>query len=113
MPESLQQGVLTSILGAAISGTGNPFCVPNSRTQTRVNITGAGTISGGTLIIEESEDPTFAGVWSQILSVAAITLTGGALQTLHIFSTLGFIRARISANITGGGTVAVTAMTGD
>jgi len=72
-----------------------------------------GTTSGGTLIIEEADwlddEVPYSGTWSQIASVAASSFTGTAQILYHISnSAYGYVRVRISSNITGGGTVAVT-----
>lgn len=108
MPAASQKGVATTLLAPVTTGTGLGVAVPITSKNPRVHIIGAGTISGGTLIIEEALDPSYSGTWSQLLSVTASSLTGGAEQVLHILGTLSAIRARISSNITGGGTIAVT-----
>jgi hypothetical protein len=101
------KGVESLSLSAAITGTGIAYSIPNSSKDSNVNLRGAGTISGGTIIIEEASDPTFAGTWSQIQSITASALTGGAEQIVHIAGLVRALRARISSDITGGGTVTV------
>lgn len=72
-----------------------------------------GTTSGGTVLIEEADwvaDEKQPNVtWSQVASVAASTFTGGAIAAYHVTnSAYGYLRVRISSNITGGGSVIVT-----
>ncbi len=78
-------------------------------------LTSVGTTSGGTVSLEEADwDSThggtpYTGTWSVIATVAASTFTGGTQVAYHASpSSFGFIRARISSTITGGGTVSVT-----
>jgi hypothetical protein len=76
-------------------------------------VRGIGTITGGTLIIEEADwnqfiDVDYTGTWSQIQSVTLSTLSGGAQLSIHITdSSYGFVRARISSTVTGGGSITV------
>lgn len=69
-----------------------------------------GVTSGGTIIIEEADwgplEGVYSGTWSQISSIAASTFTGGAQLVTHITdSAFGWVRVRISAAITGGGSI--------
>ena len=73
-----------------------------------------GTTSGGTLKIEEAvynanKQTIYTGTWSQIGSdVSASSFTGTAQLAVHIANTcVSHLRVRISADITGGGTVIV------
>jgi hypothetical protein len=103
MTVAAAKGVDTVLLAAATTGTGTAVAVPITSTLTRVRVTGAGTISTGTLIIEEAGAPDYSGTWSNLYTVTGTTLTGGAVQVIHIFGTLGFIRARIGTTVTGSG----------
>ncbi len=72
---------------------------------------GSGTISGGTLLIEEADygddEPPYSGTWSQLVSVACSDVTGGAQKGVHLsLGAYGYLRARISSAVTGGGTIA-------
>lgn len=70
--------------------------------------TSAGTTSGGTIIIEEADSEAYGGTWSQIESRAASSFTGGVTLAVHLpQAAYGFIRARISSAVTGGGTITV------
>lgn len=74
-------------------------------------VIGAGTISGGTVLIEEASSPTYAGTWSQIATIDPTTVTGGAQTVYHTppDNSFSYVRARISSDITGsGGAVSVT-----
>ncbi len=72
-------------------------------------IEGTGTTSGGTVLLEECSDESFAGTWSIIQTITASTqLTGGLCLAVHAPAVYGVIRARISSAITGGGTIAMT-----
>lgn len=69
-----------------------------------------GTTSGGTILIEEADfsdqERDFSGTWSQIASIAASSFTGGAQVAYHITDcSYGYVRVRISAAITGGGSI--------
>ena len=89
--------------------SGTPYVV--------VYYTSAGTTSGGTIILEEADfsgepnDPQpYPGTWSQIESRAASSFTGGVTIAVHLtVGAYGFIRARISSAITGGGSITVVA----
>lgn len=75
-------------------------------------VRGAGTISGGTLLIEEADygddEAPYAGTWSQVASIACSDVTGGAQKGVHLsLGAYGYLRARISSAVTGGGTIAV------
>jgi len=73
-----------------------------------VYYTSAGTTSGGTIILEEADSADYPGTWSQIESRAASSFTGGVTLAVHLQqAAYGFIRARISSAITGGGSISV------
>lgn len=67
-----------------------------------------GTTSGGTIILEEASRPNYSGTWSQLASVAASSFTGTAQIAYHFGpNRYDYVRARISSDITGGGSVLV------
>lgn len=107
MPVAASKGTTVNLLVAVTTGTSIPASVPNTSNSPRVHVRGAGTITGGTLIIEEALDPNYTGLWSQLQSIVLTTLTANAELVIHITGTIGAIRARLSANVTGGGTVSV------
>lgn len=71
-----------------------------------VYLYGAGTVSGGTVVVEEAHDETYAGTWSVIQSVTASTLNGAGLA-IHIGGYVAALRVRVSSAITGGGSIGV------
>jgi hypothetical protein len=71
-------------------------------------VQGTGTITGGTIILEEADNPSYTGTWSQIASITATTVTAGAESVTHVTGMLQAVRARISVAIAGGGSVLVT-----
>lgn len=107
----VDKGQLVALLTAVSTGTSNTITFPKDSDNPSVEVTGAGTISGGTVIIEENmTDPAFAGTWSQIQSITASGLTGGASQVVHIIGNVKFLRVRVSSNITGGGTISANVL---
>lgn len=71
---------------------------------------GQGTISGGTLLIEEADwgpnEAPYSGTPSLIATVTLSALSGGAQQAYHIVdSSYGRVRVRVSSPVTGGGSV--------
>src|SRR2546426_96618 len=72
-----------------------------------------GTTSGGTVLIEEADwgpwEAPYSGTWSTLLSIAASTFTGGAQVAVHLQdASYGYVRVRISSDITGGGSILVS-----
>lgn len=100
------QDTLSQSLSAATTGTGTAIPFHNCR-QVAWSVEGAGTISGGTVVIESAPTATYAGTWNELDSVTASSLTGGAVYNATTPGPLQWVRGRISSNITGGGTVTV------
>jgi hypothetical protein len=94
-------------LNQVATGTGKaiPF---NTCRQVNWLIEGAGTIDGGTVVIECAHAQDYSGTWKELDSIDATTLTGGALDG-NTFPMVpgGFVRGRISETITGGGVISV------
>lgn len=91
------------------SGTSQPLFIPTVGIGT-VYLRSIGTTSGGTILMEEADwgpwEVTYSGTWSQIASIAASSFTGGAQISYHVTdATIRYFRVRISAAITGGGTI--------
>lgn len=103
----------SSVTGVTV-GTSIPLARPTDGTLT-FYLRSIGTTSGGTILIEEADwgdrEAPYSGTWSQIASIAASSFTGGAQTAYHINSDNSFryVRVRISAAITGGGSVLVSA----
>lgn len=91
-----QTGVMT--------GTGVPVEV-KAYTSPSTEITASAALSDGTLIIEESSDPLYAGTWSQIESVTLSSVfsgAGGKSVRHHPQSSYGYIRTRVGTTVAGG-----------
>lgn len=87
---------------------------PSPHDSYLIAVIGNGTISGGTLLIEEAfwtdRQMPYSGTWSQVYSVTASGVSGGAQQHIHIAPNANaYRRVRISSNITGGGGLSVAA----
>lgn len=107
------------LLGSSSGGTVTGVTSGTSQAINRLGaeeislyVRGSGTISGGTLLIEEADygddEPPYSGTWSQLVSVACSDVTGGAQKGVHLsLGAYGYLRARISSAVTGGGTIAV------
>lgn len=107
-----QTGPVRAILLSAVT-TGTGQLDVSNYTYVTFFLQSNGTTSGGTVSLEEADyDPTsgtYSGTWSVITAINASTFTGGAQTAYHIqASAMAVVRARISSNITGGGTVSVT-----
>lgn len=94
-------------LSAATSGTGSVKAFNDCR-QVNWIAEGSSTIDGGVVKIECAASASYSGTWHELDSIDAITLTGGAAYG-NTFPMVpgGFVRARISSSITGGGSVTV------
>ena len=97
------------LLDAVTTGTSKPVSAVNSARDVTVTYTGNGVTSGGTILLEESDQDTYTGTWSLIETVSAATVTGNVKSSHHIRIGAGLsMRSRISSTITGGGTVTVS-----
>lgn len=72
-------------------------------------LTGVGTTSSGVVTYEESDSGTYGGTWSEIAAVNASDVTGGKTKATHTTApqSFGWVRARISTVIGGGGDISV------
>jgi len=94
-------------LSGATTGTGSVKAFNDCR-QVNWMVRGEGTIDGGTVVIESAHAQDYAGTWNQLDEIDATTLTGGALSgNTYPMPPGGFLRGRISSNITGGGSISV------
>jgi hypothetical protein len=106
MTIAAMSGVPFKLQDAATTGNGNVLAIlPSFRNHTWI-ITGAGTVTTGTIQIEASNDPADTGVWAAIGALTTIlSATDLMIQATGIFN---FVRARIVTNVTGaGGSVTV------
>lgn len=72
-----------------------------------------GVTSGGTILIEEADwgpnEQPYSGTASVIATIAASSFSGGAQIAYHVTdSAYGYLHARISSPITGGGSVMIS-----
>jgi hypothetical protein len=103
---------LTYSLAGATTGTGTAVQVPADVSNLRIDVIGNGTITAGTLVLEEAWSPKYGGTWSALSgpsgAIDLTALTGGKTQTWHFLGNFATVRGRLSANVTGGGSVTVT-----
>lgn len=73
-----------------------------------IYVTSAGTTSGGTIQVETSDVPGYAGTWSPV-GAALNASASSPDKKIHTVLTgpLKIVRARIATTITGGGTITV------
>ena len=88
------------------TGNGNAADMSGQSEYVTIYAFGTGTISSGSLIIEEAHASTYNGTWSQ-LSTVSCTAVSTAVQAIHLQGNFKFIRARISNNVSGGGNITV------
>ena len=99
-------GVPVATLAAgSTTGTGVAINIPHSSQDTNFYIKGTGTISAGTLYIEEADSPDYAGTWSLIDDVDLTGVTAGAMIVMHVAGMLRAVRARFSVAASGGGSI--------
>ena len=91
-------------LNAVTTGTGRAIPMQECR-QIIWTVEGNGTVSGGTVVIETSDRMDYTGTWHELDSVTPSS--NAAYQNTYPAAASGFVRARVSSNITGGGTVTV------
>ena len=102
---------------STVAGVTTGTSIPVNREVDNLNaiiLRSIGTTSGGTVLIEEADwgpqEQVYSGTWSQIQSIAASTFSGTAQLVLHITpSAMPYLRVRISATITGGGSIMAVA----
>jgi hypothetical protein len=104
---SSSEGTVTGVT----SGT-SPAINRLGAEEVSLYVRGSGTITGGTLLIEEADygddESPYSGTWSQLTSIACSDVTGGAQKGVHLnLGAYGYLRARISSAVTGGGAIAV------
>jgi hypothetical protein len=94
-------------LTEATTGTGLVKALNDCR-QVYWVVTGNGTISNGTVVIESSNVQDYAGTWNELDSVDLTTLTGDE-KYVNTFPTSGggFVRPRITEDVEGGGSCSV------
>lgn len=101
-------GLRSVLQNAQTTGNGSAVDVSDSSLGATVYVEGTGTISGGTVLIEEALTTGYTGTWSLRATVTASGLTGGAVQAVALVGIVSAVRARISSTITGGGSITAT-----
>lgn len=90
---------------AATTGNGTAVQLNGQGREVTFYIYGTGTVSAGAVQCEESHDATYTGTWAAIGT--AQTVVSNAVVVVHATACAGAVRARVSTNVTGGGTVTV------
>jgi len=97
----------------------SPWVPMMGRQNLAFYLSSVGTTSSGVVSLEEclpvadplspNEPQQYSGTASTITTVDASTFTGGAQVTVHLASSraYGYVRARVSTAIGGGGTISV------
>lgn len=94
---------------AANPSTHQPLYIPTEGIIS-LYLRGIGTISGGTILIEEADwgdqEQYYSGTWGVIATVSAASISGGVQLPYHITDTsYAYVRVRISSPLTGGGSM--------
>lgn len=96
------KGLITSLLSLVTTGTGIGVVLPITSSNPRVHMRSIGVITGGVVVLEEASAPDYTGTWSTLFTYTPAT---NSEQVIHILGTIGALRARVSSNILGGGTI--------
>ena len=107
----------TQLHNAATTGNGGQLVLSGKTARVTFALQSNGTTSGGTITLEEAYfDPAvlagenYTGTWSAITTaINASTFTGSQQLLAHVSGSFWAVRARISSDITGGGSVSVWA----
>jgi hypothetical protein len=102
----------TVLLAAATTGTGLPADC-SGLVWLKAYLKGTGTVSSGTIVLEEADyfgtvpNTPWAGTWSAIGSPIACTDAASGAQKTYVLAISAYssIRARFTADVTGGGSV--------
>ena len=96
-----------ALLTAATTGS-NTYELGGTNRDLSVYIAATGTVSAGKLQMETAHDPSYTGTWAPLgAEVALTTLTGSLSSISHYSGPHRVIRARMTQDITGGGSVSV------
>lgn len=93
-------------LSAVTTGTGTAIATHDAR-QIGWVVVGAGTVTGGTLKIEAALTADYSGTWAELdsLTFSTTALTDSVYIANFPNPFGGFVRARVSSNVTGGGSI--------
>src|SRR5262249_2977998 len=98
--------------GAVTTGTGPWLALGGGPTLLNITTTGTGTITAGTMLIEETDDPSdpTGAAPAQVSTLDCTTLTGGKKNVAHVGpGCYLYVRARLSVNVAGGSIVVALA----
>lgn len=93
-------------LSAVTTGTGEPLALNSCKQGSWTTVTD-GTVSGGTIVIEQASTRDYAGTWYVLDTIDAANAAAGTEGYGTYPGVIGFLRPRITSDITGGGTVSV------
>lgn len=94
-------GTDASAISAVTTGTSKPFDM-SMLDQACFYFEGVGTITSGTILIEEASRETYTGTWSTVQTITASALSGGQQLANRIpQGAYAFVRVRISVAIGG------------
>lgn len=88
---------------AATTGNGNTVNFRGLGGTFEYSVEPSGTVSGGTIQFESAPYESYAGTWDAIGT--AITPATGTLVSHQVVGRYNAVRARITSDITGGGSV--------
>lgn len=92
----------------ATTGNGTVYDLGARSLTVSFYLTGNGTTSGGTITYETSDDPTYSGTWWPLATaVNASDVSSNKKKVTVVDGCYRCVRARISSDITGGGTISV------
>lgn len=89
---------------AATTGNGNAVDARGNGREHTFYIVGTGTISAGAVQLETARTTDYSGTWAPLGSPITVTAAANVVQITGCFLAL---RARVSTNIAGGGSVTV------
>lgn len=108
MSHYLSPGPQQLLTKATASGASAISWIDGLCSRVTIAVQGNGTISAGTLVIEESygQDSAageYAGTWSTLATIDLTTLTGGEQVVVHFAGSVWHLRARIGTAVSGAG----------
>lgn len=108
----------TALLTAATTGTGTTIADCSGMVWLKAYLKGTGTISAGTIVLEEADyfgagaggvtpNPVWPGGWSAIGTPISCADAASGAQKAYVLpiSAYASVRARFTADVTGGGSI--------
>lgn len=108
--QSATKGIPVTLQSVATSGNGTTIAIPTPFRNHKLIVKGSGTIGAGAIQPETADSPTYSSTWAPVGGgpVDITGLSGGGEYSIDFIGIYQFIRARISTDVTGGGSVTVT-----